>query len=248
MKKLASLAVIFCAASALAEPVVIDGGAFQSPLVLDDEIISLPIASFKLDATQVSNRDFQKFVAQNPQWQRGNVPGIFSDANYLSHWQSPLVAGEAINDLPVTRVSWYAARAYCESQGGRLPGKDEWEYVSQQIRQLDGINDKEYARNVFAWYSNPNSENLKAVGSGTASTNGIHDLHGLVNEWVEDFQLLMSNGDDADLLSSSCGDTARFMANYDTASYATFFRYQSRSNYQPHTTTSTLGFRCAWSL
>ena len=32
---------------------------------------------------------------------------------------------------PVTSVSWYAANAYCEAQGKRLPTTDEWEYVAQ---------------------------------------------------------------------------------------------------------------------
>ena len=248
MKNRLMLALLFAVLVEQAEPVVIDGGDFQSPLVIDGEIINLSIASFKLDASQVSNREFQAFVIANPAWQREQIAGVFADQNYLRHWQSTEEPGQAIADRPVTRVSWYAARAYCQAQGGRLPERDEWEYVSMLVRQQDQISDQQYAQQVFAWYNNPDPENMRAVASGVASNTGIHDLHGLVNEWVEDFQLLMTNGDDTDLLSGSCGDTARFMSSYDAAHYATFLRYQSRSNYQPQSTASTLGFRCAYPL
>ena len=241
-------AALLLSATVVAAPVQIDGGWFKSPVLLDADVSDIYIDPFMLDSTAVTNGDFLQFVKQHPQWQRGQVPAIFADSHYLRHWASEQQPGEgnAAADRPVTYVSWFAARAYCEAQGGRLPTLNEWEYVSAAIRSQDNISDAQYARNIFGWYSRPGAEQLKAAASGQVSATGIYNLHGLVNEWVEDFQLLMTNGDDADALSGSCGDTARFMAEYDSAHYATFLRYQSRSNYIPQNTTSTSGFRCAY--
>ena len=249
MRKLIVLALIV-AASAQAEPVRIDGGLFKQPIVGEQGIQYVEIAPFALDAAQVSNAQFLEFVTANPAWRRDRIPGVFADKGYLSHWSGPLTLGEgaAAADRPVTRVSWFAARAYCESKGGRLAGIDEWEYAALRQRQLSGQSGSEYAHELFAWYASPIADGLRPVASGKPGPLGLHDLHGLVLEWVEDYQLVLGMGEEADLTTGSCGDTARFLPDIDEEHYATFFRYQSRSNYTPRTTTNTLGFRCAYDL
>lgn len=234
----------------VAEAVRIDGGLFNSPVLREDAAQERMIEPFLLDTRQVSNAEFLEFVKAHPKWQRDRAPQLFRDPGYLSHWAGPaaLASGDAGPDRPVTRVSWYAARAYCRAQGGRLPTMDEWEYASQRQREALGIGDSEYAHALFSWYANPGSGILEAVAQGPADGLGVHDLHGLVLEWVENFQLVLGRGEDIDLLSGSCGDTARFMPEFDEAHYATFLRYQSRSNYLPTSTTSTLGFRCAYDI
>lgn len=232
----------------MAEPVRIDGGTFTQPILSDGQQQETSIADFALDSRQVSNADFLSFLEQQPQWRRDRSPALFRDSGYLAHWPGAMTLGDgdAAPNRPVTRVSWYAARAYCRAQGGRLPRMDEWEYVSARQREAVGQSDAEYAHALFSWYANPGSGNLRAVGTGRGDGLGIHDLHGLVLEWVEDFQLLLGSGENVDLLTGSCGDTARFMPEFDEAHYATFLRYQSRSNYRATSTTSTLGFRCAY--
>lgn len=250
MQKTALLLALLASASLSAETVRIDGGDFVQPILVDEAEQTTRVDAFRLDTTQVSNGDFLTFTQKAPEWRRDRTPGIFRDGSYLAHWPGPatLGSGDAAADRPVTRVSWYAARAYCQSQEGRLPTMEEWEYVSARLRAVEGQSDEDYARALFSWYTNPGSGDLKAVGSGPETALGIHDLHGLVLEWVEDYQLLFSNGEKIDLLAGSCGDTARFMPEFDEAHYATFLRYQSRSNYDANTTTSTLGFRCAYDL
>lgn len=227
--------------------VLIDGGDWELPIVREDTGAPGRVDDFALDARQVSNAEFLEFVEANPAWRRDRAPGIFRDAGYLSHWPRPdaLGKGDAAPDRPVTRVSWYAARAYCRHLGGRLPTMLEWEYAADQQRRALGVTPAEHADRIFSWYANPGAGNLPPVAKGPAAGLGLHDLHGLVVEWVEDFQLVLGRGDDIDLLTGSCGDTARFLPEFDAAHYATFLRFQSRSNYQPDTTTSTLGFRCA---
>jgi len=228
--------------------VFIGGGKWELPIVREEPGKSGPVDDFLLDRRQVTNSEFLDFVRARPEWRRDRAPAIFRDTRYLSHWPGPasLGKGNAAANRPVTRVSWFAARAYCAAVGGRLPTMIEWEYAAERQREALGIEPGQYAGELFSWYANPGAGALRAVSEGPARGLGIHDLHGLVLEWVEDFQLVLGRGDDIDLLTGSCGDTARFLPEFDAAHYATFLRFQSRSNYQPQTTTSTLGFRCAY--
>ena len=52
----------------------------------------------------------------------GATPSVLAGGDYLGHWAVPLDRGpNAADQQPVTRVSWFAAEAYCEAQGARLP-------------------------------------------------------------------------------------------------------------------------------
>jgi formylglycine-generating enzyme required for sulfatase activity len=240
------LITLFCLSvfATAAKPVLIQGGTYMPAVRLQQNIQPITVNSFYLDKDAVTEAEYLRFVQQQPRWQRSQTPAVFADSGYLSHWQNDTaLADSGQAQQPVRRVSWFAARAYCQQQGGRLASLDEWEYAAVLWRQQQQLSDEDYAKLMFRWYSNP-ARTAPIVNNGP----GVQALLGSLNEWVEDFQLLLSNGDDVDMLSGSCGDTARFMAEYDAAHYATFFRYQSRSNYLPQSTTSTLGFRCAYDV
>lgn len=227
----------------LADPVLVSGGTFEPPVLLDKERLTIEMDAFLLDATPVTNQQFLRFTQKHKNWQRDRIAALFHDGNYLKHWDSNNRIAAGSENLPVTYVSWFAARDYCAAQGGRLPSLNEWEYASVQYRAEQRISDDDYARQLFAWYSQPHSKKLQPVNPDAQQLMHLHDR---VNEWVDDYQLLLTNGDNVDLLSGSCGDSARFMSRFSNANYATFFRYQSRSDYAPQSTTSTMGFRCAY--
>lgn len=245
-----SLALLMTLLTSQAEPVRIDGGWFASPVLLNPEQPELWVPAFKVDANPVTQEDYRHFVLHYPHWQRDRAPALFRDDNYLKHWSHNTgFDPEVINpEQAVTHVSWYAAQAYCRAQGGRLPRLNEWEYLSVLYRQAKQVSDEAYATDLFRWYNHPEPHSKRAVAQVPTNALGVNDVHGLVLEWVEDFELLLTQGDDISPLKGSCGDTARLLSNYDNASYATFLRYQSRSNYTPRTATSTLGFRCAYDL
>ncbi|MDQ2076440.1 formylglycine-generating enzyme family protein [Marinimicrobium sp. ABcell2] len=226
------------------DSVVIPGGDFQPPVLLDREIQTTEVEAFLLDAAPVSKTAFAEFVTTHPEWRRSAAPRLFRDGGYLRNWTSDLDPGveQEAQGTPVTHVSWYAARAFCHSRGGHLPSMTQWEYVVSLLREKNQVPDDEYARWVFGWYGAQRPVDFvdRALG--------IKGMLGLVNEWIEDYQLLLSNGEQIDFGGGSCGDTARLMVKYDNAHYASFLRYQSRSNYTPVTTTSNLGFRCAYPL
>ena len=70
------------------------------------------VAAFLLDRRPVTNAQFLDFVRSHPQWRRDRIASLFADREYLSHWAAPDQLGEsALPEQPVTRVSWFAARA-----------------------------------------------------------------------------------------------------------------------------------------
>ena len=89
------------------------------------------IAAFEMDVYPVTNAQFVTFLKKYPAYTRSKMKGVFADKSYLSHWQSDYDYGKNnLSTAPVTNVSWFAAKKYCECQGKRLPTMDEWEYVA----------------------------------------------------------------------------------------------------------------------
>ena len=153
-------------------------------------------------------------------------------------------------DAPVVDVSWFAARAFCESENARLPTWIEWEYVAaSDATRRDARSDPAWQRNVLSWYERPASAALPAVG-GPADVYGVSDMHGVIWEWVDDFNALFIAGDsrtqgDPDL-AKFCGSGAINIVGRD--SYAVVMRIALLSPLNAADGTGTLGFRCARSL
>ena len=106
------------------------GGKFESVLPPAPGVKEVSIAGFRLDRTPVTNAQFARFVREQPEWRRDQVATLFADDQYLSYWASAVEPGAGIANQPVVRVSWFAASAYCEARGARLPTWYEWEYAA----------------------------------------------------------------------------------------------------------------------
>lgn len=85
---------------------------------------------------ETSHQEFQRFVRKERQWRRGRIDPAFHDGDYLKGWISPTVYPDGLDDHPVTHVSWYAARAFCEWTGGRLPTQEEWQVAAHSAESL----------------------------------------------------------------------------------------------------------------
>lgn len=212
----------------------------------------IPVAAFWLDVLPVTNGDYLEFVRANPKWRRSQVKRLFADVDYLKRWSGDLEPGtNAPLNTAVTHVSWFAAKAYCAWKGKRLPTTAEWEYAAAaSSTRPDGENDPEFVRQVRTWYSTPSPETPPPVGRGRTNLFGIHDLHGLVWEWVSDFNTAMVTGDargdtglDRQLFCGSGSEGAK-----NTANFPAFMRYGFRSSLKASYTVHNLGFRCARSL
>lgn len=231
--------------------VTVAGGDFRTVLAAAPGQDTVRVASFRLDETPVTNAQFSAFLREQPQWRRDRVTRLFADPEYLSHWSKADQADAALADQPVTRVSWFAASAYCEAQGGRLPTWYEWEYVAAASETArDARKDPAWTQRILAWYGQTATAGLPSVGKTPANIYGARDLHGVVWEWVEDFNSILVSGDsreqgDPDILRF-CGAGALTMQDKDN--YAILMRIAMLSSLEGRYTTTSMGFRCASDL
>lgn len=225
----------------------VPGGEYRAFYPVEGER-ETAVPPFLLDVLPVTNAQFLEFVRESPRWRRSQVPRIFAEGDYLSHWRGDLELGErALPDRPLTFVSWFAAAAYCEHHGKRLPSEAEWELAASPGPGEDERED--VRRRVLAFYSRPRMP-LPAVGGTPPNRFGVRDLHGVLWEWIDDFNASFAHGDDRsrddESLDRVCGGAA--IGVDDQSDYATFMRIAFRSSLDARYTIHHLGFRCARSL
>jgi formylglycine-generating enzyme required for sulfatase activity len=228
--------------------VALPGGKFRSALKYEDAGTQV-VAPFVLQKRPVTNAEFLGFVQAHPQWRRDRVAGVLAESRYLSHWAGPdRLGAQALPQQPVVQVSWFAAQAYCEAQGARLPTWNEWEYAAAADEtRRDARKDPAWRERILGWYAKPSSTALPRAGLQVPNTYGVQDLHGLVWEWTEDFSSLLvdpesRNQGDPDR-SKFCGAGALSMDDRDN--YAVLMRVAMLSSLKASDTTANLGFRCA---
>ncbi len=147
---------------------------------------AVTIDSFYLDRYEVTNARFKRFLDKNPAWRRDRIPARYHNGNYLKHWtENSYPKGKA--NHAVVNVSWYAAVAYCQWEGKRLPTEAEWEYAAR-----GGL-----AGKAFPWGDElPDKTRANFHGSGiggatvvgryAANGYGLYDMAGNVWEYLAD--------------------------------------------------------------
>ncbi|HEX7243348.1 MAG TPA: formylglycine-generating enzyme family protein [Longimicrobiaceae bacterium] len=212
---------------------------------------TVEVRAFRLDRFPVTRAEYLAFVQAHPRWRRGNVPRAFAGPGYLVSWPAPLSVGTPADaSRPVTGVSWFGARAFCAWRGARLPTADEWEYAALASETArDASRDPAFNRRLLELYRIPRPV-PPPVGSGFRNAYGVHDLHGVVWEWVADFNSLLVSDDSR---ATAGRDHPLFCAAgvvgaTDPRNYAAFLRYGFRAALEGRTTVGSLGFRCAQDL
>ena len=154
---------------------------------------------FWLGKTPVTQAAYRKATGQTPSYFKGD-------------------------DLPVERVSWEEAQAYCKAVGGRLPTEAEWEYAaragSSAVRYgpLDDI----------AWHRGNSGDATHPVGQKTANGFGLHDMLGNVWEWT----------------STDYGSTTKELRGGSWYNDPRYVRVSYRLRGEPTSRYNDIGFRC----
>jgi len=224
----------------------IGGGVFRTALPSNGT--TTRVAPFRLRTQPVTNAEFASFVKTHPEWQRGAVPVVFADARYLSGWQGPDDYAPLDAQSPVTSVSWFAASAYCASERARLPTWYEWEFVAAaDEKRRDARGDPVWREEILGWYARPASMSLPAVAQDRPNAWGVHNMHKLIWEWVEDYNGLFVTVDSRNQGESKTQETcgAAALSLGDRENYAVLMRVAMLAALDGKDNISSVGFRCA---
>jgi formylglycine-generating enzyme required for sulfatase activity len=208
---------------------------------------------FFMGVFEVTQAQYEAVIGRNPSWLKSGP------------------------DYPVTNVSWFDARTYCDrlnqrlsEVGGprfRLPTEAEWEYACR-----GGVSSKDTKPFCFksgattsltarqanfngnhpqgSEDSGPNRQQTTPVGSFEANAFGLHDMHGNVHEWCEDwygpYSSLASTTDPVQTVKQR--EELRVERGGAWASDARQCRAAHRGRYAPGTADRTSGFRVVLAL
>ena len=140
--------------------------------------------AFYMDIYEVTNAQYKAFIDANPEWQKDNIAPEYHDGVYLRLWDEDTYPEGKANH-PVIYVSWYAAMAYAEWAGKRLPTEAEWEKAAR-----GGLVGKPYPSGDTLDTSLANyTRNFNApiaVGQYPPNGYGLYDMAGNVSEWCLD--------------------------------------------------------------
>lgn len=214
---------------------------------------AIAMHAFMLDRLPVTHAQFMEFVTGARTWRRSEVNRLFADEGYLRDWASDTERAPLVDPLaPIVNVSWFAAKAYCASRGARLPTEAEWEFAATAgEKSADGRDEPEWRARIVDWYAKPasfsSSPARTRVGGTPPNFWGVQDLHGVIWEWVLDFNSALVT---SDARESGDKDTLRFcgagaLGADDKTDYPSFMRIAMRSSLRGDYTTKSLGFRCA---
>ncbi len=224
---------------------------------------TLQLDTFWMDTTEVTFRQYVNFL--NTLGARSHLDGCGGQFCVVTSYESNTSAitydgtgydtsNPAFDDFPAVNVTWYGARAYCQSLGRRLPTEAEWEYAARGIRETvyPWGNEWDYAAaNVRGSTNNDGTiiAGAQPIGGHVAfaSRDGIRDLAGNAAEWVADWYAAdwyRQPGSRAVNTAGPASGTEKVVRGGSWNDSAFFARAAQRDYLPPETTSFSVGFRC----
>lgn len=200
---------------------------------------SVYLDAFYIDKFEVTNLQYKKFIDAT----KRRSPDHFRNRSFAE--------GKA--DHPVTYVSWFDAKAYCEWADKRLPTDQEWEKSARgtDARTFPWGNTfgVERANTPVRWEQLKVEGDTTPVGAfkGGASPYGMQDASGNVWEWTDAwYQPYPGNT----RMNENYGEKYRVLKGgswWDCSFYKCGISapVYNRSFFSPKVKNSSFGFRCA---
>ena len=212
--------------------------------------------NYKMAATETTQRQWVLIMGENP--------SRFKESKHCDN-HTTLNNVPLCPEHPVERVSWDQVQTYIErlnalynpgvdcgmtpktSKSGcfRLPTEAEWEHAARRgtktAYSFDNAGDLDY----YGWYRE-NTNQTRQVAKKWENPNRLHDIHGNVWEWTQDYwNSELPGGDDPVQTKKSANRVIRGGGWYFNAQY---LRSANRSYDYPDFGNSDVGFRLVLSL
>jgi formylglycine-generating enzyme required for sulfatase activity len=253
------------------------GAGCKRSLMMDEvPAMQLDVAPFYLDRYEVTNEQFARMLDDHrgnlvvsddedhdhiPRYVKGYpalgssevLIDLFPDHGGVEHVKDAGYRARAGREqLPVSQVTWYGAKLYCESIGRRLPTEDEWEAAARgQGRRFPWGADLPRCGAVAIPddgalappSSCPGLTGPRPVGSAAqdVTPEGVHDLGGNVSEWTASWY---TPGRRAARSNSGAASAARVFRGGSWAG-SRLARTSGRNGLAALIAGANIGFRCA---
>ena len=235
----------------------------------EQPVFEMEIAPFFLDKNLVSVADFRLFVEKTnykTEADKFGDSGVFSfdSGRWVllkgANWEYPLGTSKpiAVDNHPVTHVSWNDAKAYANWVGKRLPTEFEWEFAAKNGKSNGSkyawgnklVVDTKYYANVWQGGSVEDRSFLDGylltspIGIYGETEAGLTDMGGNVWQWCENVYRLYpispnTNTGDPKIRTTK-GGSFMFDPAMENSFTATF-----RGKNSIDTSLFNTGFRCA---
>ncbi len=177
----------FSSGSYLSGPPLVES---TDPLLDDAILVSFPhietVSDFYILEKEVTRKDYLLFLNENPDWEFENIDNLIE--NHLVTKDYLSLQDFTDGEKPVSNISWFAAKAYCEwletklppnlsTYRIKLPTEAEWEAAA-------GFNATGTSNNIFLEFGVSAGKSTDFTRIGKA---GLYDTMGNLWEWCDNW-------------------------------------------------------------
>ena len=240
-----------------------DGMDFERPMFW------VEVKPFFMDISPVTVAQFRKFIEAT---HYKTYAENFGDGGFFDYkakewglkkgaiWEYPLgkYQAKAIDNHPVTQVSWYDAVAYAKWAGKRLPSEIEWEHAARNATNERNIypfgNELEEKGKPLAntWNGvfpdfNKNTDGFlytSPVGHFGKTKLGLTDMTGNVWQWCDNWKLNYADIANGIMPTDTIEKAEKGGSFLCEPGWCHGYRVSGRSFTSPETSLIHVGFRC----